>query len=44
MGEQREALTEESAGDDDDDGGAVTGDGVLGLGDRRRWNHYLPLF
>ena len=33
MGEQREALTEESVGDDDDGGGAVTGSGVLGLGE-----------
>ena len=30
MGEQREALKEESIGNDDDGGGAVTGGGVLG--------------
>ena len=32
MGEQREALKEESISNDDDGGGAVIGDGVLGLG------------
>ena len=32
MGEQREALKEESISNDDDGGGAVIGGGVLGLG------------
>ena len=31
MGEQREALKEESISNDDDGGGAVIGGGVLGL-------------
>ena len=32
VGEQREALKEESISNDDDGGGAVIGGGVLGLG------------